>query len=935
MSKICTNPECPEYGTLYNDSDVICGACGTRLVSKPSMAFNLGDANAISGGVKIDQSKNVSSHDTHYHQTTIERAKSDNEIRLDAVNQLRAKAEEIMESRGRIDSVAMGQLRPLAQQLGIDNETFKSVIKDVRSNRNGGASGLSAANARYLLQAQQAIQTNDLESLSNLTPRLEAMAAISQDDNVQYLYHLSLSILYPIKSVEVYERQTDENYWRTFWAIVSYVRTGKDSQATTLLAQFDPLRYEKSEEDQNLLEAYFNLMKDDKDGAQEFLDEIIGEPTSQIKPLLRAIECTLYEDEAESLEIQFYRERILVKSDAVVASKKEETSVVKKELIVKPKKETSPVEESKKVEKEQTVANPTPQPTQTPKKVKVSKEADDLYAQASSATGAKRVMLLQKAAAAGSVEAMFDLSDCYYDGEGVDKNMALAIKWLQESADKGYALAQAALGTVYFEGMEGLEQNYALSEKYLLMAAEKGNNEAQAGLACLYVTMEEYSKSMSWARKASQNNNPLACYMLGRLYNEGLGVESDMKEALKWFEKAADNGDADAQNLLGNAYANGDFVEQDKQKAFDYYQKAAAQGHSDGMWNLACAYSNGEGVPENMELAEEWLRKAADVGQKNAIDLIKERNDSASEEPQAREEGAPEQPESELEQAFANFQKGDYASAVTVFRKYAKVGDLSAMNALGYCFETGCGVQQNTTRAVVWYNKAAKEGFALAQQNLGELFSGRSNHSVDYQESSKWYRKAATQGLAWSQYKLAMFYKTGDGVVADVKKYQDWLQKAVDQGLEEAIAEAQKEGVSPITSKKSQGKNNESQKSSVQIKRIWVDNAWDDRAFRVHCCISGEKSIQCKMGVLIQCTQWRSSVQKKDFEACRLGDWGDGGSLCFEGKDLPTSVSKIYNCTAVVKIYDNNDEVLAQQSKAFKVKYESNMFSKDKVIIIK
>ena len=189
-------------------------------------ALNLGDANAISGGVNINQSKNITSHDTHYHTTTVqERAKSESELKLDATNQLRAKAEEIMAER-------------------------------------------------------------------NLTPRLEAMAAISQDDNVQYLYYLSLSILYPIKSMEVYERQTDENYWRSFWAIISYIRTGKHAEAAKVLALFDPMRYEKSEDDQNLLEAYFNIMKDDKDGAQEFLDEILGEPTEQVKPLLRAVEST-------------------------------------------------------------------------------------------------------------------------------------------------------------------------------------------------------------------------------------------------------------------------------------------------------------------------------------------------------------------------------------------------------------------------------------------------------------------------------------------------------------------------------------------------------------------------------------------------------------------------------------------------------------------
>lgn len=233
MSKICPNCQ-----TEFDDSHGFCSNCGSRLVDNYGSVdpvLNLGDANAISGGVNINQSKNITSHDTHYHSTTVhERSKSESELKLDATNQLREKAEEIMAERGRIDSVAMSQLRPLATHLGIDDESFKTIIKDVRSNRNGSASGLSAANARYLQQAQQAVQTNDMDGLSNLTPRLEAMAAISQDDNVQYLYYLTLSLLYPIKSMEVYERQTDENYWRSFGAIISYIRTGKYAEATKL-----------------------------------------------------------------------------------------------------------------------------------------------------------------------------------------------------------------------------------------------------------------------------------------------------------------------------------------------------------------------------------------------------------------------------------------------------------------------------------------------------------------------------------------------------------------------------------------------------------------------------------------------------------------------------------------------------------------------------
>ena len=72
MSKIC--PNCQE---VFDDNNsAFCSGCGSRLVEmeKPAPTLNLGDANAISGGVNINQSKNITTHDTHYHSTTVQAA---------------------------------------------------------------------------------------------------------------------------------------------------------------------------------------------------------------------------------------------------------------------------------------------------------------------------------------------------------------------------------------------------------------------------------------------------------------------------------------------------------------------------------------------------------------------------------------------------------------------------------------------------------------------------------------------------------------------------------------------------------------------------------------------------------------------------------------------------------------------------------------------
>ena len=779
MSKIC--PNCQE---VFDDSHGFCSNCGSRLIDNVDMnpALNLGDANAISGGVNINQSKNITSHDTHYHTTTVhERTKSDSELRLDATNQLRSKAEEIMSSRGRIDSVAMGQLRPLATQLGIDEETFKSIIKDVRSNRNGSASGLSAANARYLQQAQQAVQTNDMDDLSNLTPRLEAMAAISQDDNVQYLYYLTLSLLYPIKSMEVYERQTDENYWRSFWAIISYVRTGKHAEATKVLALFDPLRYEKSEDDQNLLEAYFNIMKEDKDGAQEFLDEILGEPTEQVKPLLRAVESKLYEEEPESLEIRFYMDRVMSKSDVVVKTQKKVDTPAPTEIPVKetPKQEVKQapksVEENKPVEEEKKSNN---------------KEAEELYTKACAAAGPKRVMMLQKAAEAGSFEAMYDLSDCYYEGEGVDNNMPLAVKWMTKAADGGYVKAQAALGAAYFKGMEGLDQNYALSEKYFLLAAQKDNSEAQAAISLLYIEMEEYEEAMLWARKAVQMEQPMAFFALGRIYDEGLGVEVDHKEGLRWFEKAADKGDAIAQNVVGNIYLNADYVKNDPKKAFKYYQMSAAQGHLDGMVNLGYCYQEGIGTDMNIISAEEWLRKAAEGGSQAAIEILNQ-NPIYSDNPLDNSNMADFVNTEELvSRGDAALESNKYKDAYLYYKDARENGDVNAQVKINALIQLGMNHKQNQKyKEAVDILQPLSDGGELDAQFLlagiltdGDNVGKTKNKYINYKKGIELWQSLADNGNLSALTNIGWCHEFGHGFKIDYKEALDCYLKAVDYG---------------------------------------------------------------------------------------------------------------------------------------------------------
>lgn len=71
------------------------------------------------------------------------------------------------------------------------------------------------------------------------------------------------------------------------------------------------------------------------------------------------------------------------------------------------------------------------------------------------------------------------------------------------------------------------------------------------------------------------------------------------------------------------------------------------------------------------------------------------------------------------------FIKGDSATAIKIWQPLAVKGDKDAQYHLGYMFQTGTGVEQNTQKAHYWYNKAAQNGhgkaFVLAKVMEREL----------------------------------------------------------------------------------------------------------------------------------------------------------------------------------------------------------------------
>ncbi len=86
-------------------------------------------------------------------------------------------------------------------------------------------------------------------------------------------------------------------------------------------------------------------------------------------------------------------------------------------------------------------------------------------------------------------------------------------------------------------------------------------------------------------------------------------------------------------------------------------------------------------------------------------------------------------------------------------------GDAEAQSCLGFCYETGDGVEKNYKKAIYWYTKAAKQGIAGAQFNLGVWYANGIGVNRDVNSAKLWFRKASEQGNELAQEYLEKYFK--------------------------------------------------------------------------------------------------------------------------------------------------------------------------------
>ena len=114
--------------------------------------------------------------------------------------------------------------------------------------------------------------------------------------------------------------------------------------------------------------------------------------------------------------------------------------------------------------------------------------------------------------------------------------------------------------------------------------------------------------------KSADGGHPMSAFLLGRLYEQGRGVEQSDAQSFKYYLMAADEGQAQAGVKVGKIYLTGNknlSIDRDYSMALKYFEIGGLSSWPESQVLLADMYRRGLGVTADRTEGLRWLILAA------------------------------------------------------------------------------------------------------------------------------------------------------------------------------------------------------------------------------------------------------------------------------------------------------------------------------------
>jgi len=353
------------------------------------------------------------------------------------------------------------------------------------------------------------------------------------------------------------------------------------------------------------------------------------------------------------------------------------------------------------------------------------------------------------------------------------KDYAEALKLLKELSSEDNHDAQAALGTMYMEGLGVMKDNEKAAE-WFKKAIQGENAEALHKLGSMlekgeYKEFPEHEKNIELAldyyKRSATKNNLSALTDLAYMFENGTYVKKDIPQAERLLKIAGETFFFPrALNNLGSLYYN-ELIKvrpSNDEKAFEKFKQAAFLGYPKAITNLGICHEKGKAVPRSRGKAIDLYQNAAQLGDVDGMYHLAYHT---------------------LEDATRSNEEDLYADAADLFRQVIMKDPhhAEAYYYMGFLYENGLGVDKDAKSSFRSYRKAADLKHPKAWTKLGNFYSKGFGVHRDFKNALESYEIAAHDLNDAEAYNLlGIIYEEGIEVPPDYELAYEYYSKAAE-----------------------------------------------------------------------------------------------------------------------------------------------------------
>ncbi|CAG8616193.1 11120_t:CDS:2 [Paraglomus occultum] len=228
-----------------------------------------------------------------------------------------------------------------------------------------------------------------------------------------------------------------------------------------------------------------------------------------------------------------------------------------------------------------------------------------------------------------------------------------------------------------------------LLDKYKVNSAKNDSDKQDSSIRWLLGFMYQYGlgteedeiDAYDYYKESANANNYLGLYSIGRCFQTNYGAFGKLEMVIKFYSRSADQGFTPAIYNLADIYASAG----DEKQAFTILKEIADQGDSTALCKLSSWYARGKGVTKSESEAINCLVRAVELGNPIA--------------------------KCEFGVRLLYGQGGitkDERRAISLFMEACEFDIDVAYENLGNCYERGIGTDVNLQEAIKYYQLASR-----------------------------------------------------------------------------------------------------------------------------------------------------------------------------------------------------------------------------------